>query len=423
MYNGELTKKNVFSEEVNNWRGRLGQLSAVNEEIETDKLELGNAIFNAYRAYYKFQVEARGNEFNEEDISTFEDLKNEFESQVEDQKSEIEGKIQETNQMIIQFIENANDIQTSLKLKIQISDNLVAIIQDLKSFSNSQYEFVNKMLDPEIYQQDLSDLANLADDATMQVSASAFDEVRVGLSELANLVSEGYNVDMDNLLQMVSASEKESFTTFKSSFDKLANVFAQIPKTLSRENRTNELAKFVIDKNLMDSQLDRLQDFGHVHWKEIARNLDSAEYWSRKFTSTEFSAQGNSSIILVRDSPINFRPQQINNDPSALIQSQLQISRATTGLALSIAGAIGGIDINQSPAANIPAEEVTNTNIGNRAAIERRIELREKSLSNLISNLENIESDLIEKGDDATDRAKILSRLEVITNAYLLKLK
>lgn len=135
----------------------------------------------------------------------------------------------------------------------------------------------------------------------------------------------------------------------------------------------------------MNSQIDRFQDAGDPVWRLIAERTDEClvkqnggskkqasgdkkpmndtgaeadgntgrkvkkdcdDRWSREFTRTYFYAEGNSSVVVVRDTPKTFRVQRSTNDPANLIKGQLQASRAIADAAITVAGAASGLTLD-----------------------------------------------------------------------------
>jgi len=96
------------------------------------------------------------------------------------------------------------------------------------------------------------------------------------------------------------------------------------------------------DRNsLLSSQLDRLQNYADPVWREIT-SVNNADKWTPTFAQTKFFAEGESEVVIVRDNPGSYRIHQGSNNPAALIQSQLQITRAIGNTALAIASAASG---------------------------------------------------------------------------------
>lgn len=89
--------------------------------------------------------------------------------------------------------------------------------------------------------------------------------------------------------------------------------------------------------DLYVSQIDRLQDPADPAWRELLRP-DNESNWAPFFARTSYRAEGDTSVVIARDRLGHFRVQRARNNPAALIQGQLRISRA---IASSLADALG----------------------------------------------------------------------------------
>ncbi|MEI8631514.1 hypothetical protein P4S72_04080 [Vibrio sp. PP-XX7] len=98
-----------------------------------------------------------------------------------------------------------------------------------------------------------------------------------------------------------------------------------------------EEAKIFSSIDLLNSQLARLQNAGSPIWRVVADPVNEKR-WNTKFSETYFKAEGEAGVVVVRDSPIQYRVQQAHNNPAALVEAQLQISRAVANTAIQIAG-------------------------------------------------------------------------------------
>lgn len=94
--------------------------------------------------------------------------------------------------------------------------------------------------------------------------------------------------------------------------------------------------------------IDRLQDPADPMWRVVSQP-ENEEKWRTTFSETFFFAEGNTAVIVVRDTPFSFRVLKGTNNPTALIQSQLQISRAIANAAIAVAGAATGVPAPKLP--------------------------------------------------------------------------
>lgn len=136
--------------------------------------------------------------------------------------------------------------------------------------------------------------------------------------------------------------------------------------------------------------LDRLQDAADPMWRIVTQKRFD-EYWNSALATNFFEAQGNSGVVVVRDSPIHYRIQRGNNNPTALVQSQLRISRALTDAAIEIAGTATGVPIKLPNSGGSTAGQSTQAQGVEPMAIARKrkeVEERLRITTNSISRIE-----------------------------------
>jgi len=149
-------------------------------------------------------------------------------------------------------------------------------------------------------------------------------------------------------------------------------------------------------------------------------SLKNKEKWNVEFSRTYFRAEGNTSVVVVRDSPMEFRVQQGSNDPSALVQAQLQVSRAIADAAIAVAGATTGVSLapltkpaDKAAGPDDALAEESEQLARLRARVEREAELREFAIKRLTANLRSIKAQ-IEPLNTATDKIMIERLLKVL---------
>lgn len=98
---------------------------------------------------------------------------------------------------------------------------------------------------------------------------------------------------------------------------------------------------FAKNNSLLFSQIDRLQDPADPVWRVVS-DPRNRHHWNSTFSRTYFYAEGNSSVVVVRDTPMDFRVQRGDNNPTALVNAQLQVSRAVGDAAIRVANSAAG---------------------------------------------------------------------------------
>jgi len=126
----------------------------------------------------------------------------------------------------------------------------------------------------------------------------------------------------------------------------------------------------------------------------------------------------------VRDSPISFRLQRASNNPTNLVNSQLQISRAIGNAAISVATAATGfplsLDLDKGQPTASP-EQTEAEPLGKRKVKAQQAAIfRDQALKNLQSNLISLSQELgrIDATKKLSDYPKLKSRLVSILKAH-----
>jgi hypothetical protein len=198
--------------------------------------------------------------------------------------------------------------------------------------------------------------------------------------------------------------------------------------------RTDEsLAHITRVKSLLESQNYRLEDLADPIWKKVT--TDSERSWKRRFSRTRYKAQGNSSVVIVKDDPATFRVMQGTNNPAALLQGQLQITRAIANVGIKITSAYLGIkptiltdtaakpesdtDPGAEPDADAEAKQSASSEMSDAALAEAS----ERQKRNFRNDLSTAISDLSRTGLSAAERARLQGKLVSILKTYQLKYK
>jgi hypothetical protein len=151
-------------------------------------------------------------------------------------------------------------------------------------------------------------------------------------------------ISRKDIARAVEVSAQQSMTGLLDSSVRigleLESLRSDLPESATAQTALASLAR---NSSQFFELIDRLQDPGSPVWR-IVTDPYNEEHWN-KGPSTEFFAEGNSSVVLVRNDPMRFDPHDATNNPTALIKGQLEISRAVADAAISVAGAAAGIGI------------------------------------------------------------------------------
>lgn len=174
-------------------------------------------------------------------------------------------------------------------------------------------------------------------------------------------------------------------------------------------------------------QIDRLQNIGDPAWRIIS-DPRNEQHWNKRFAQTFFKAEGNASIVVVRDSPIHFRAYHATNDPSGLIEGQLNIARAIGDAAISIAGANIGLQRSQSaPAQDQTLSQLPFANLGdgsinkNLMVLEKQNQIKDKAIILFIERLKGLQIRLEQQqaaDDNSQEIEAIKNQLKALASSY-----
>ena len=119
-------------------------------------------------------------------------------------------------------------------------------------------------------------------------------------------------MDLKNAAMALDAPKQGDI---KKSVDAIAKVATDVPSSLGIGDRgATALNQLVQSTNLLYSQVDRLQDPADPIWR-IVTDPENEAKWNTQFSESYFYAQGNSSIVVVRDTPMSFRVQRAPTTP------------------------------------------------------------------------------------------------------------
>ncbi len=236
--------------------------------------------------------------------------------------------------------------------------------------------------------------------------------------ELHSVAQQFIQFDQDSDLLKLRSDIKTGFSFIVNNNDTatLVNSMMKNPRVyiLPAKEESNMLRHI----DLLNSQLDRLQNASSPVWR-VVTDPKNAENWNTKFSETHFYAEGNAGVVVVRDSPIKYRVQEATNNPAALVQAQLQVSRAVADAAIQIAGASTGVplvsatqtgeQINKTD--NTTFQQQTDTLVIKKAKINAQKQIYLRSVDAIEGNIDSYLRQLSEltpkDANDNNDQAEI----------------
>ncbi|MBB6521498.1 hypothetical protein [Pseudoteredinibacter isoporae] len=172
-------------------------------------------------------------------------------------------------------------------------------------------------------------------------------------------------------------------------------------------------------------QLDRLRDAGDPIWRTVTDPANE-RHWQKQGVKTAFYAEGDASVVVVRDDPMHYRVVKASNNPATLINNQLLISKVLLNSSIDLFAGISGLPSNASKQNATaeqgepePDEQPPTLEATSLASLEAQRAQRRTALKTLAAQLRFLKERLsqIEEGD-AKDLKPIRLRLESVLKAY-----
>ena len=173
------------------------------------------------------------------------------------------------------------------------------------------------------------------------------------------------------------------------------------------------------------NDITRIQNPADPAWR-VVTSPKNAGNWHRHFTTNVFYAEGNSSVIVVRDSPIHFRIQRGNNNPTALVQSQLEISRSIADAAISVASTATGVPIPKpkagagtpDPANDSETPSATDSSVARKAAADETARVEAIAIRAFKAKLRSLREQLSALGPaDQAKETQLMDSLQALLRA------
>jgi hypothetical protein len=408
--------------------------------LADNRKKLGDTLFNTYKEILYVITMAKRPNFNRNDLES--ETKG-FQVQLKEYKETIETKLREINALAesarnilfpkcLKGDEKSREpselnVQNAVKKFEKAVGELggplgthfeATLIQNWPTVAKSaSEENLRNLFKDELTPPELKDL---------RVAAEKYNGVIDGLKK------DGYNIPEKAIKDLNTGLENLKTPPSPSALSNSLVAIVKAGTTLSpaiglSDRGETELGLLVKATTLLSSQIDRLQDPADPVWRIVS--APENEYkWNKDFSETYFYAEGNSSVVVVRDTPISFRQQRGANNPTALIQNQLVISRAIGNAAISIAAATTGVPIKLPSDTKSTASPPTNGNTATesevlarrKAVAEEQLRLRKQALSNLRNNLISIREEFRLKDGKKTlgNYPELKSRLEVVLKAH-----
>ncbi len=127
---------------------------------------------------------------------------------------------------------------------------------------------------------------------------------------------------------------------------------------LSKIVETSDLLNSIREQEIRSQILSRSEDYGDSIWRKLTSEHETGN-WKTVFGTTRWHAKGKSSVIIAKESPINFRIHQGKNDPKALVRGQLAVARNLSDLALAVGASKLGVNLGSADLADTQPETLS----------------------------------------------------------------
>ncbi|WP_102795872.1 hypothetical protein [Bowmanella denitrificans] len=200
--------------------------------------------------------------------------------------------------------------------------------------------------------------------------------------------------------------------------NELESLRNDLPQSASSQMALEGLVK---SKTSLNEMVDRLQNAGDPVWR-IVTDPAFRNRWNQ-INKVYFRADGNTSVVIVRDAPARFRTSNAKNNPTVLATNQIIISKAIADAAIDTVGVFTGVPF---PSGNSKQEQPTNpqsspsVNVGvEKETLTLALAKRNKVLTNLKGELNKILFSIADADKtNASDIKEAKEGLDAILSAY-----
>lgn len=207
-------------------------------------------------------------------------------------------------------------------------------------------------------------------------------------------------------------------TSFQAANLAIANELEALRNDLpdSASSRT-ALESLVKNKSTLNDLVDRLQNAGDPVWRVITNPVFENQW--NMINQQSFKGDGNTSVVVIRDTPTRFRTSQAKNDPTVLANNQIVISSAIAEATINAVGSAAGLGELTTTQKEDTGAVTLNTN--NNDVVAAQIDFQKKVIANLRNELSSLLSEIeaqpSELEPDAVNKLKASASARI--QAYL----
>lgn len=346
--------------------------------------------------YLEFQKYIHGSKFNETDYQLLRASKIELDNHIDQKTTDVVRKI-------ILHSTDQNGASTSglQQDKTELIKQAVTEITE-DTFTNIFKRQIVSEWNQRVEEYTSENIKLLTGDS---IPRDSLEMIKSSLREQIPIINKIANPNIQYQLGLLDTMQLDSTTHQNQFFENYKVLLHKIP------NQTlDQLYISVQDHQIRHLLYARQEDYGDPIWRTIT-NSDNTD-WKKVYGKTRFAAKGNSSVIIAKDSPIDFRIKQGENDPKALIKSQLIVSRSLVDLGLSAAG----LDFDPTKDSSTSEDEADSTDSLTHEENSSAIALKQAFLSKSLATLRESLDEYVEKLDTVSVSHLLKVQTETITH-------
>lgn len=417
--------------QIEKYFSALNDVGTQTDKLAKDKIELANDLFQTNKNYSAWKKKRKfDTEYDPKELKDLRRYLSEHNTEIQTKADKNKVAINDARRKLTEYIEGLESKQLSRSKGGAMSNRILAM-ESLNKVGRSFRELANPPsrtnFDRSLTNYWSTIIENVSQDTLVKSGkGDASQEFSALKKSVGNLAVKIEKIQKEG--RKVSKQFKQSIEAL-SQFVEEKTVQGQMPAITTEDipsvsGLNSKDREIITNLSMLYSQIDRLQDAGDPIWR-VVTSSENEKKWNTQFSDTYFYAEGNNSVVVVRDTPMSFRVQRGNNNPAALIKGQLQVSRAIGSAAISIAGAATGVNLSSiaSTGGNPPPGETDSAKSEDlarrKAAIEQKAKLRLQKLKSFRQNLVNLQSLLTNAPDDDPNKINsLIDHFKAILKAH-----
>ena len=433
LLQSDIEPSKVFLDDIDNELGA----------VVTRQMEIADASYDLFKSYWMAQGEVHAARTGKKD--KFDEAKHsEALIPLREQLNNYKRSLNQKGNRVQHWIDLANSTYFSLYSRLPSDLELIDFTQSSYLGQLQQQQRLQQKLNIQMTRvyQSLDAILRDSDDPFLESTKARWRYIEAlifsqdyenhlepeRVNDLKDRFSEVvYKIkDSDSKVIEITSRIKDGLDDYIEHNRPLAFINSMMDNPTVYKVSAEEESKMMQAVDLLNSQLDRFQDSSSPVWR-IVTDPQNAKKWNTEFSKTYFYAEGNAGVVVVRDSPIKYRVQDASNNPAALVQAQLGVSRAVADAAIQIAGATTGVPLLSVTQAENKTLRTDNSNYGQqtetltakKAELKAQKQIFQRSFDAIEGNIDSYIRQLKEltpkSGGNRNDQDKINDLADLIT--------